>query len=66
MAQAPATYEGNLRKCGLEGIGRFLSDILHELNPCILPSRQRTPIAPLAHGGPIPKISTLKEPLCSG
>ena len=38
MAQAHATYWGKLRKCGLEGMGRFLSDLLHEPSPCMLPS----------------------------
>ena len=27
---------GKLRKCGLEGMGRFLSDLLHEPSPCVL------------------------------
>ena len=55
------------RKCGLEGMGRFLSDLLHEPNPCVLPSGQGTLVAPQAHGGGlIPKISTSKELLCFG
>ena len=33
MAQAHVTIWGKLRKCGLEGMGRFLSDLLHEPIP---------------------------------
>ena len=58
---------GKLRKCGLEGMGRLLSDLLHERNPCVLPSGQGTLVASQAHGGGlVPKISTSKELLCSG
>ena len=42
---------GKLRKCGLEGMGRFLLNLLHEPNPCMLPSGQGTLVAPQAHGG---------------
>ena len=66
MAQAHATYGGKLRKCGLEGMGWFLSDLLHELSPCVLPNGQGTLVVPQAHGeGLVPKISTSKELLCS-
>ena len=66
MAQAHATYWKKLRKCGLKNMGRFLSDLFHEPSPCVLPSGQETLVAHLAHGvGLVPKISTLKEPLCS-
>ena len=58
---------GKLRKCGLEGMGRFLSDILHEPSPYVLPSVQGTLVAPQAHGGGIvSKISTPKQLLCFG
>ena len=57
---------GKLRKCGLEGMGWFLSDLLHEPNPCMQPSGQGTLVVPQAHGGGlVPKISTSKELLCS-
>ena len=50
---------GKLRKCGLEGMRRFLSNLLHEPNPCVIPSGQGTLVAPQAHGGGIvPEIST--------
>ena len=56
-----------LRKCGLEGMGRFLSDLLHEPSPSVLLSEQGTLVAPQAHrGGLISKISTLKQLLCFG
>ena len=61
MAQAHATYWGKLRKCGLEGMGRFLSDLLYEPSPCVLPSGQGTLVAPQAHGiSLVSKISTPK------
>ena len=67
MTQAHVTYLGKLRKCGLKCMGRFLSNLLHESNPCMLPSGQGKLVAPQAHGvGLVPKISTQKEPLCSG
>ena len=50
MVQAHATYFGKLRKCGLEGMGRFLSDLLHELNTYVLSSGQGTLVAPYALG----------------
>ena len=51
---------GKLRKCGLEGMGWFLSDLLHKPSPCMLPSGQGTLVAPQAHGeGLVSKISTL-------
>ena len=58
---------GKLRKCGLEGMGRFLLDLLHELGPCVLPSGQGTLVEPQAHGGGlVSKISTPKQFLCFG
>ena len=64
---SPCNLLGKLRKCGLEGMGQFLSDLLHEPNPCVLPSGQGTLVAPQAHGGGlVSKISTLKQLLCSG
>ena len=55
-----------LRKCGLEGMGRFLSDLLREPSPCVLPSEQGTLVAPQAHGGGlVSKIFTSKQLLCS-
>ena len=58
---------GKLRKCGLEGMGWFLSDLLHEFSPCVLPSGQGILIASQAHGGGlVSKISTQKQLLCSG
>ena len=58
---------GKLRKCGLEGMGWFLSDLLHEPSPCMLPSRQGTLVAPQAHGGGlISKIFTPQQLLYSG
>ena len=56
-----------LRKCGLEGMGWFLSNLLHELRPSELPSGQGTLVVPQAHGGGlVPKISTPKQFLCFG
>ena len=65
----PSLYDllGKLMKCGLEGVGQFLLDLLHEPNPCVLPSGQGTLVARQDHErGLVPKISTLKESLCSG
>ena len=63
---SPCNIWAKLRKYGLESMGQFLSDLLHEPSPCMLPIEQGTLVAPLAHGeGFVPKISTLKEPLCS-
>ena len=57
---------GKLKKCGLEGMGWFLSDLLHEPSPCVLLSEQGTLVASQAHGGGlVSKISTSKELLCS-
>ena len=36
---------GKFRKCGLEDMGRFLSNLLHEPRPSVLPSGQRTQVA---------------------
>ena len=64
---SPCDLLGKLRKCGLEGMGRFLLDLLHEPNPCMLPSGQGIPVAPQAHGGClVSKISTSKELSCFG
>ena len=64
---SPCNIWGKLRKCGLEGMSWFLSDFLHEPNPCVLPSGQGTLVAPQTHGGGLVlKISTSKELLCSG
>ena len=58
---------GKLRKSGLKGMDRFLSDLLHEPNTYVLPSGQGTLVAPQAHGrGLVLKISTSKEILCPG
>ena len=58
---------GKLRKCGLEGMGRFLLDLLHKPSPRVLPSGQGTLVAPQAHGrGLVSKISTTKQLLYSG
>ena len=40
-----------LRKCGLEGMGQFLSDLLHEPNSCMLLSGQQTLVECLSYGG---------------
>ena len=67
LGPSPCDIWGKLRKCGLEGMGRFLSNILHEPNPCMLPSGQETLVAPQGHkGGLVPKISTPKELLFFG
>ena len=59
---SPYNLLGKLRKCGLEGIGQFLSDLLHEPNTCVLPSGQGTLVALQAHGGGLVlEISTPKE-----
>ena len=51
-----------LRKCDLEGMGRFFLDLLHELNTCMLSYGQRTLVAPQAHGrGLVPEISIPKQ-----
>ena len=64
---SPCNILEKLRECDLEGIGRFLSDFLHEPSLCVLPSEQGILVAPLAHGGGfVLEISTLKEPLFSG
>ena len=58
---------GKLRKCDLEGMGWFFSDLLHEPNLCVLSSGQGTLVAPQAHErGLVPKISTSKELLYFG
>ena len=64
---SPCDLWGKLRKCGLESMGRFLSDLLHEPSPYVLLSGQGTLVAPQAHGvGLVSKISTPKQLLCSG
>ena len=58
---------GKLRKFDLEGMGRFLSDLLHELSQCMLPSGQGTLVAPQTHGGGlVSKIFIPKQLLCLG
>ena len=55
----PCDLWGKLRKCGLEGMGWFLSDLLNEPSPCVLPSGQGTLVTPQAHGiGLVSKIFT--------
>ena len=39
---SPCNILGKLRECGLEGMSQFLSNLLHEPSPCVLPSRQGT------------------------
>ena len=52
---------GKLRKCGLEGMCRFLLDLFHEPNIYVLPSEQGTLVTSQAHGGGlILEISTPK------
>ena len=64
---SPCDLWRKLRKCDLEGMSQFLSDLLHELSPCILLSGQGTLVAPQAHGGGlISKIFTPKQLLCFG
>ena len=63
---SPCDLLGKLRKCGLEGMGWFLLDLLHEPSPCVLPIGQGTLVAPLAHrGGLVLVIFTPKQLLCS-
>ena len=63
---SPCDLWGKLRKCGLKGMGWFLSNLLHEPSSCVLPSGQRTLVVPQVHGGGlVPKISTSKELWCS-
>ena len=62
----PMQLRGKLRKCGLEDMGWFFSNLLHEPNLCVLPSGQGTQVAPQAHGEDlVSKISTPKQFLCS-
>ena len=59
---SPCDLLRKLRKYDLEDMGRFLSDLLHEPSPCVLPSGQGTLVAPQAHrGGLVFKIFTSKE-----
>ena len=63
---SPCDLWWKLRKCGLEGMSRFLSKLLHEPNSCVPPSGQGTLVAAQAHGGGhVPRISTSKELSCS-
>ena len=58
---SPCNLWEKLRKCGLGGIGQFLSNLLHEHSPYVLPSEQGTLVASQTHGGGlISKISTPK------
>ena len=43
---SPCDLLEKLRKCGLEGMGRFLSNLLHEPRPSVLLSGQGTLVAP--------------------
>jgi len=64
---SPCNLWGKLSKCGLEGMGQFLLDLLHEPSSYALPSGQGTLVAPQAHEeGFVPEISVTKELLCSG
>ena len=47
---SPCDLLGKLRKCGLEGMSWFFSDLLHKPSPCVLTSEQGTLVAPQAHG----------------
>ena len=63
----PCDILRNLKKCGLEGMGRFLSDFLHEPNACALLSGQGTLVVSQAYGrGLILEISISKQLLYSG
>ena len=65
----PNPYDlwGKLKKCGLEGMSWFFSNLLQEPRPSMLPSGQGTLVAPQAHGRSfVPEIFTLKEFLYSG
>ena len=64
---SPCDLWGKLRKCGLEGMDRFLSNLLHEPRLDVLASEQGTLVAPQAHRrGFVPEISTSKEFLYFG
>ena len=64
---SPCELLEKLRKCGLKGMGWFLSDLSHEPNTSVLPSGQGTLLASQAHErGLVPKIFTPKVLLCSG
>ena len=55
---SPCDLWEKLKKCGLESMGRFLSNFLHEPSPCVLLSRQGILVAPQAYeGGLIIEIS---------
>ena len=46
-----------MRKCGLEGMGQFLLDFLHELRLSVLLSGEGTLVAPQAYEeGLVPEI----------
>ena len=63
---SPCDLLEKLRKCGLEGMGWFILDFLHELRLSVLLSGQGTLVASQTHGGGlVPEISTSKEFLCS-
>ena len=63
---SPCDLWRKFRKFGLKDMGRFLSDLLHEPRPSVLPSGQGILVAPQAYGeGLVPKISTSKELSCS-
>ena len=57
---------GEIEEVWFGGMSQFLSNLLHELSPCMLSSGQWTLVAPQAHRGSfVPEIFTLKEFLCS-
>ena len=64
---SPCDLWGKLKRCGLEGMGRFLLNLLHELRLNVLASGQGTLVAPQAHRRDfVPEISTSKEFLYFG
>lgn len=62
----PCDILEKLKKCDLEGMGRFHLNILHKANLCVLLSEQGTLIVLQPHGrGFVPETSTPKEILCT-
>ena len=58
---SPCDLLGEMKEVWFEGMGRFLSNLLHEPNPCVLSSGQWTLVAPQAYGiGLVSKIFTPK------
>ena len=59
---SPCYIFGKFRECGLEGMGRFRLELLHEFISCVLPSGQETLVASQAHKWDlVPEISTSKN-----